>query len=203
MATQIGLRHVTTYLCAKGASDAIEFYKKAFGAEELYRISNADGRVGHAEIVIGDTTLYLSDEWAEMKVLSPETLGGNSVSMVVDVDDVDAAWGRAIGAGAKVERPISDGAVRTRRLARRSVRAPLEHPDAEPGLQAGGHAVVTARASGAATARDLEGGDAAARARRSAWRCRRRRRASSAGTRRRRSACATRSSRCCRTRTTA
>ncbi len=107
MATQIGLRHVTTYLVVKGASDAIEFYKKAFGAEELYRINNPDGRVGHAEIKIGDTTLYLSDEWAEMKVLSPETLNGNSVSMVVDVDDVDAAWGRAIGAGAKVERPIA------------------------------------------------------------------------------------------------
>ena len=98
---------MTTYL-RRWRIDAIEFYKKAFGAEELYRINNPDGRVGHAEIKIGDTTLYLSDEWAEMKVLSPETLNGNSVSMVVDVDDVDAAWGRAIGAGAKVERPITE-----------------------------------------------------------------------------------------------
>jgi uncharacterized glyoxalase superfamily protein PhnB len=98
---------VTAYLCAKGASDAIEFYKKAFGAKEHFRMANADGTLGHATISIGDTTLYISDEAPQLGVLSPSTLKGNSCSYVIDVDDVDAAWGRAIGAGARVERPIT------------------------------------------------------------------------------------------------
>lgn len=99
---------VTAYLCANGAAEAIEFYKKAFGAEEKYRLVGDDGRVGHAEIVIEGTVLFLSDEWADFNVLSPNTLKGSSVSFVLDVVDVDAAWGRAIGAGARVERPIAD-----------------------------------------------------------------------------------------------
>jgi PhnB protein len=65
------------------------------------------GKIGHAELTIGETVLFLSDEWAEYKVLSPNTLKGSSVSFVLDVADVDAAWGRAIGAGARVERPIT------------------------------------------------------------------------------------------------
>jgi PhnB protein len=99
---------VTTYFCAKGASDAIEFYKKAFGAEEQYRIPNPDGTLGHAEIVIVGTTLFLSDEWPRGNVYSPTTLGGSSVSFVLEVDDVDAAFQRAVDAGASVERPIKD-----------------------------------------------------------------------------------------------
>ncbi|HYM16773.1 MAG TPA: VOC family protein [Dehalococcoidia bacterium] len=99
---------VTAYLCAKGASDAIEFYKKAFGAKEQYRMANADGAIGHATLSIGDTTLYISDEAPQFGVFSPKSLKGNSCSFVLAVDDVDAAWGRAIGAGATVERPITD-----------------------------------------------------------------------------------------------
>jgi PhnB protein len=99
---------VTTYFCAKGASDAIEFYKRAFGAEERYRIPNPDGTLGHAEITIGDTLLMLSDEWPRGNVYSPKTLNGSSVSFVVDVDDVDGAFQRALDAGATVERPIRD-----------------------------------------------------------------------------------------------
>ena len=99
---------VTTYLCVDGASDAIEFYKRAFGAEELYRLPNPDGRLGHAEIKIGDTVLMLSDEWPEGGVRSPLTLDGSCVSLVLDLPDCDAAFGRAIEAGAKVERPLKD-----------------------------------------------------------------------------------------------
>jgi len=106
--TANGYRDVTTYICVKGASDAIEFYTKAFGAHERYRIPNDDGTLGHAEIEIGETTLMLSDEWAEAGVLSPMTLKGNSVSLVLSVDDADAAFERAIEAGAKVQRPIRD-----------------------------------------------------------------------------------------------
>ena len=99
---------VTAYLCANGASEAIEFYKRAFGAEERYRMADASGRIGHAEITIGDTTLYISDEWAEMRVLSPKTLNGHSVAFVIDVADPDSAFQRAIDAGATVERPVKD-----------------------------------------------------------------------------------------------
>ena len=102
------VQHATAYLCANGASEAIDFYKKAFGAEEKYRMTGDDGRIGHAEIAIGATTLYLSDEWPEMRVLSPNTLNGHSVSFVLEIADLDAARGRAIGAGAKVERAIAE-----------------------------------------------------------------------------------------------
>ena len=108
MTEREGFRHLTAYLCANGASDAIEFYKKAFGAEERYRMTGDDGRIGHAEITIGGTVLFLSDEWAEHRVFSPRTLNGNSVSFVLDVQDVDAAFKRALDADATVERPITD-----------------------------------------------------------------------------------------------
>lgn len=98
---------VTAYLCASDASGAIAFYTNAFGAVEDYRMEDG-GRIGHAELAIGDTTLYISDEWPEMGVKSPLTLGGNSVSFVIDVPDVDAAFQRAVDAGATVERPIED-----------------------------------------------------------------------------------------------
>ena len=99
---------LTPYLCAKGASDAIEFYKTAFDAEEKYRITQDDGRVGHAELVIYGVVVYLSDEWPEMGVLSPTSLKGSSVSFVIDLADVDAAFQRAVDAGAKIERPIAE-----------------------------------------------------------------------------------------------
>ena len=101
-------RHVTPYLCAKGAAAAIAFYEAAFGATERYRLPNADGTLGHAELTIGDTTIYLSDEAPSLGVFSPATLKGNSCSFVVDVDDADAAFARAVAAGATVERPVTD-----------------------------------------------------------------------------------------------
>ena len=99
---------VTAYLCASPAADALAFYKLAFGADEKYRMTGDDGRIGHAEMIVGSTTLYLSDEWPEMGVLSPKTLKGNGVSFVLAVDDLDVAWQRALDAGATVERPIVD-----------------------------------------------------------------------------------------------
>jgi PhnB protein len=101
---------VTAYLCANPAAEAIDFYKRAFGAEEIYRYVGDDGRIGHAEIKIGPTTLFMSDEWDAYHVLSPKTLGGNSVSFSVSVRDADGAFARAIDAGATVERPLNDEA---------------------------------------------------------------------------------------------
>jgi PhnB protein len=100
--------NVTAYLCAGGAADAIDFYKRAFGAVEKYRMTGDDGRIGHAELTIGETDLYLSDEWPQMGVLSPKTLKGNGVSFVLAVPDVEASWQRAIDAGATVERELAD-----------------------------------------------------------------------------------------------
>ncbi len=100
--------HVTAYLCAKGAANAIDFYKKAFGAVELSRMQGEDGNIGHAEITIGATTIMLADEFPEMNVYSPLTLKGSSVSFVIDGPDCDAAFQRAIDAGATVERPMRD-----------------------------------------------------------------------------------------------
>jgi PhnB protein len=102
------MTQVTAYLCASRAADAIEFYKQAFGARERYRLDGGDGRIGHAEIEIGDTVLYVSDEWDEHRVLSPKTLRGNSVSFVIEVDDADAWFARALAAGSTVERPVTD-----------------------------------------------------------------------------------------------
>ncbi len=102
------MTHVTAYLCAKPAADAIAYYIAAFGATERYRFVGDDGRIGHAEIDIGDTVLCLSDEWPEMGVLSPSSLAGTSVSFVLSVPDADAAFKRAVDAGARVERPLKD-----------------------------------------------------------------------------------------------
>jgi PhnB protein len=102
------MTHVTAYLCAKGAADAIDFYKRAFGAEERYRMDDGDGRLGHAEITIGDTLLMISDEWPEGNVFSPTTLKGSPVAFVLDVADCDAAFARAVEAGATVSRPLKD-----------------------------------------------------------------------------------------------
>jgi PhnB protein len=108
MATTTIRTKVIAYLAANGASDAIEFYKRAFGAVENFRMPNPDGTLGHAEIAIGDTIVYLADEWPDMRVLSPKALNGNSVSLVLEVPDADAAFQRALDAGATAERPLKD-----------------------------------------------------------------------------------------------
>jgi PhnB protein len=99
---------VTPYLSVRDAAAAIEFYKKAFGATEVTRLIQPDGRVGHAEINIDGARIMLADEFPEIGFRSPESLGGTSVNIHLDVPDVDAVARRAVAAGAKVVRPVAD-----------------------------------------------------------------------------------------------
>jgi PhnB protein len=103
-----GYHTATPYLIVKDAAKAIEFYKKAFGAAEMMRMTQPDGRVGHAEIKIGDSPIMLADEFPEMGARSPQSLGGSPVSILLYVQDVDALTNQAITAGAKVVRPVKD-----------------------------------------------------------------------------------------------
>lgn len=102
-----GYHSVTPYLIAKGAAAAIEFYKKAFGATELFRMEH-EGKIGHAEIKIGDSPIMLADEHPEMGFVSPKTLGGTPVSMMIYVDDVDTVFNRAIESGGVQLKPLLD-----------------------------------------------------------------------------------------------
>lgn len=103
-----GYHSVTPYLIIKGAGDAIEFYKKAFGAKELFRFPTPDGKVGHAEIKVGDSPIMLADEYPDMGYKGPQTLGGSPVSLMIYVDDVDVVFNRAVDAGATVKEAVSD-----------------------------------------------------------------------------------------------
>jgi PhnB protein len=103
-----GYHTVTPYLIVRGGARALEFYKQAFGATELFRMADPSGKVGHAEIRIGDCPVMLADEYPDMGARSPESFGGSPVSLYVYVEDVDAVAERAIAAGAKVERPVKD-----------------------------------------------------------------------------------------------
>ena len=103
-----GYHSVTPYLIVSGASDAIAFYKKALGAQEVMRLADPGGKVHHAEIKIGDSCIMLADEHPELQALSPKTIGGSPVSLHVYVEDVDAAVDRAVKAGAKLVRPVAD-----------------------------------------------------------------------------------------------
>jgi PhnB protein len=106
-----GYHALTPYIAVKGASDAIAFYKKAFGAEELFRMPMPDGRVGHAELQIGDSRFMLADEMPERGdaiTRSPHALGGVTAGLCLYVPDVDALFGRALAAGAKERRPLKD-----------------------------------------------------------------------------------------------
>ena len=103
-----GYHSVTPYLCVKGAAQAIEFYKKAFLATERMRIAQPDGRVGHAELQVGDSVIMLSDEFPEIGARSPQSLGGSPVGIHLYVEDADAIFSQAVAAGAKIKRPIAD-----------------------------------------------------------------------------------------------
>jgi PhnB protein len=103
-----GYHSITPYLIVKGGAAAIEFYKKAFGAAEVMRIPGPDGKVGHAEIRIGDSVVMLADEHLEMGAKSPQTIGGSPVSILLYVEDVDAVVRKAVAAGAKIQRPVED-----------------------------------------------------------------------------------------------
>jgi PhnB protein len=103
-----GYRGATPYLCIKDAARALEFYKSAFGAKEVTRMPQENGRIGHAEIRIGDAAVMLADEFPDMGLRSPQALGGSPVNILVYVDDVDRFVERAVKAGAKVTKPVAD-----------------------------------------------------------------------------------------------
>ena len=103
-----GYHTVTPYLIVKDAAAAIEFYKKALGAVELFRMEAPGGKIGHAEIRIGDSPVMLADEYPDMGYKGPESLGGTSVSLMVYVADVDKVYRQAIAAGGKELRPLQN-----------------------------------------------------------------------------------------------
>ena len=103
-----GYHSVTPYLIVNGAADAIAYYVKAFGATELFRMPAPEGKIGHAEIKIGDSPIMLADEFPEMGYKSPQSLGGSPVSIMIYVDDVDTTFSQAVAAGGKEQRPVKD-----------------------------------------------------------------------------------------------
>jgi len=103
-----GYHTVTPYLIVRGAAKALEFYKKAFNATELVRMPQPDGKIGHAEIKIGDSMVMLADEFPEVKIVGPESLGGTSFGLSLYVEDCDTMYKQAIAAGAKVDRELAD-----------------------------------------------------------------------------------------------
>jgi PhnB protein len=99
---------VTPYLIVDGASAAIDFYTSVLGATERMRMSAPEGRVGHAELDLGDSVIMLADESPEVDARSPSTVGGSPVSLHVYVEDADATFKRALDAGAKTLQPVED-----------------------------------------------------------------------------------------------
>jgi PhnB protein len=113
MATEIkpipdGYHTLTPYLTVRGASDAMEFYKKAFGASELFRLNMPDGKIAHGEFQIGDSMFMISDENPEWDIASPEKLGGSPVALHLYVADADATFSDAIKAGARETMPLAN-----------------------------------------------------------------------------------------------
>jgi len=103
-----GYQSVTPYLIVGGAAKAIDFYKRAFCAKERMRLPMPDGRIGHAEIEIGNSVVMLADEFPQMGVKSPVTIGGTPVGICLYVTDVDAVFKQAIAAGGKEEKPLQN-----------------------------------------------------------------------------------------------
>lgn len=102
-----GYEGITPYIICRNAESAIEFYTRAFGATELFRIGEP-GMVGHAEIKVGNAIIMLADEHPDMGALSPESIGGTPVSLMIYVENVDEFTEKAIAEGLKVERPVAD-----------------------------------------------------------------------------------------------
>jgi PhnB protein len=98
---------VTPYLYLNNASEAIKFYKEVFDAEELYRMED-QGKIGHAELKIGDSIIMLADEYPDMGARSPRTIGGTPLSLMLYVEDVDETVNLAVSQGAKLERPVEN-----------------------------------------------------------------------------------------------
>src|SRR5215471_13010616 len=103
-----GYHNVTPYLIIDGAARALDFYKRVFGATEKMRMPGPDGKIGHAEINIGDSMIMLADEHPEMGARSPRAFGGSAVSIMLYVNDVDATVKTAVAEGAKLVQPVED-----------------------------------------------------------------------------------------------
>jgi PhnB protein len=103
-----GYQGATPYLSIRGAASAIDFYKDAFGATEEMRMGDPNGKIGHAEIKIGEARIMLADECPEMGFRSPQEYGGSPVTIHIYVNDVDKMVSHAIAAGAKVLKPVED-----------------------------------------------------------------------------------------------
>ena len=99
---------ITPYLICRGAAAAIDFYQRAFGAIEVLRLGEPDGPIGHAEITIGNSNVMLADEFPQMGALSPQSIGGTAVSLLLYVEDCDAVFHKAVAEGASIERPLQD-----------------------------------------------------------------------------------------------
>jgi PhnB protein len=103
-----GYHTATPYLIVAGAAAAIDFYKRAFNATELMRLDGPHGRIGHAEIQIGDSRIMLADEHPEIGACGPQSFGGSPTSILLYVENVDALFQQAIAAGAEEVRPVRD-----------------------------------------------------------------------------------------------
>ena len=104
-----GYHTITPALTIRDCARAIEFYKQAFGAKERGGIAKGpDGKVMHAELIIGDSVIMMADEFPEFGTLSPQSVGGSSVQLHIYLDNVDAAFDRAVKAGATVQTPLAD-----------------------------------------------------------------------------------------------
>jgi PhnB protein len=103
-----GYHTVTPYLIVKGASAALDFYKQAFNANERMRMAGPDGKIMHAEIVMGSSVVMLADEFPQMGALSPQSFGGSPVFILLRVENVDEVFQRAVDAGAVAERPVQN-----------------------------------------------------------------------------------------------
>ena len=103
-----GYHTVTPYLTVRGAAEAIEFYKRAFGAQQRGVLPMPGGKIGHAEIIIGNSIIMLADEFPEHGNQSPESLNGSPVGLAIYVENVDEVFDRAVKAGATVKEPVAD-----------------------------------------------------------------------------------------------
>lgn len=104
----MAIHEVFAYLCVADAARAIDFYAQAFGASEKFRLTEPSGRIGHAELDFGGTTVMVCDEYPEMNIRGPQPGAPTSITIHLHVDDADAAIGRAVAAGARLERAPSD-----------------------------------------------------------------------------------------------
>jgi PhnB protein len=103
-----GFHSLTPHLVCKGGAQAIDFYKKAFGAEEIFRLSAPDGTLIHAQLRVGDSMLLLTDECPQMGAFAPQKPGSSPVTIHVSVADADASVARAVAAGAKSTMPVTE-----------------------------------------------------------------------------------------------